>query len=338
MLDPPIVHRPLERYRGCLLGLAVGDALGAPVEFLTAQAIRDAYGPDGITDLGPWGTHPVGSYTDDTQMSLATARGLVETFRRHALHGAADPVSTVHDAYRVWLETQSDPQARRAPGQTCLAALASGRRGTIDDPLNDSKGCGGVMRTAPAGLAFPMDLAFRYGAELAAITHGHPSGYLTGGYVAELVARLVEGTDLAMAATVVLESLAAYDGHQETLLGVRRALSLSQSGAAPRKAVAELGLGWVGDEALAIALFCALSSPADFRQAVTWAVNHSGDSDSTGSICGAIMGASLGAEAIPSSWRETVESGGAICELADTMHRAFVQGRVPESEGDTARW
>ncbi|NIS63715.1 MAG: hypothetical protein GTO05_00950, partial [Gemmatimonadales bacterium] len=210
MLDPPIIRRPLDRYRGCLLGLAVGDALGAPVEFLTDTAIRDRYGRDGITDLVPWDPHAAGSYTDDTQMSLATAHGLLAAFRRHARDGSADPVSSVHAAYGAWLETQADPRQCRAPGQTCMAALASGRRGTIDQPLNNSKGCGGVMRMAPVGLAFPTDLAFRYGAEFAAITHGHPSGYLTGGYIAELVARLVEGEDLGTAVTAVVESLAAY--------------------------------------------------------------------------------------------------------------------------------
>lgn len=218
-----------------------------------------------------------------------------------------------------------------------MAALASGRRGTMDRPINHSKGCGGVMRTAPVGLAFPTELAFRYGAECAAITHGHPSGFLTGGYLAELVARSVEGEDLATAAMAVVETLAAYGGHDETLHAVHRALTLSRSDTAPPQAVAELGLGWVGEEALAIALWCALTSPGDFRQAVLRAVNHPGDSDSTGSICGAIMGASLGAEAIAASWRDTVESGDEIRALADTMHEAFVHGRVPDARFDASR-
>jgi ADP-ribosylglycohydrolase len=306
------------------------------VEFLAAQAIRDRYGAGGIVGFAAWGAHPAGSYTDDTQMSLATAYGLLDAFRRQALDGTSDPVSSVHTAYLAWLSTQSDPRTRRAPGRTCLSALESGRRGAIGRPLNDSKGCGGVMRTAPAGLAFPAELAFQYGAEFAALTHGHPSGYLTGGYMAELVARLVEGTDLAAAVTTVLESLAAYEGHEETLERVRLAQVLAGSGEAPHEAIARLGLGWVGEEALAIAVYCALCSPADFRQAVTWAVNHSGDSDSTGSICGAMVGASLGAEGIPLSWRETVESHAEMSQLADTMHSAFVRGRVPDSEGGTA--
>ena len=66
MHDPQVGSRPIGRYLGCLYGVAVGDALGAPIEFLSWEQICERYGPDGITDLESWADHPAGSFTDDT--------------------------------------------------------------------------------------------------------------------------------------------------------------------------------------------------------------------------------------------------------------------------------
>jgi ADP-ribosylglycohydrolase len=74
---------------------------------------------------------------------------------------------------------------------------------------------------------------------------------------------------------------------------------LAETKAGPAEAFAELGEGWTGDEALAIALYAAMRHASDFFAALVLAVNHSGDSDSTGSICGAILGVACGAQAIP---------------------------------------
>lgn len=88
--------------------------------------------------------------------------------------------------------------AQRAPGNTCLSALSFGGHGMIDKPINDSKGCGGAMRTAPTGLlsSASVDIVFRLGAAAAALTHGHPSGYLSAGMVAASVRVPMDGTSL----------------------------------------------------------------------------------------------------------------------------------------------
>lgn len=316
------MERPIiERSVGCLLGGAVGDALGAPVEFLSMEEIRRRYGDAGITGYVEFWSGQ-GAFTDDTQMTLFTAEGLVlaeEKARGCAPKSFSFLVESVHRAYLRWLLTQGEEAnwgraratpaalkaegrlirekgmwARRSPGMTCLAALQSGRCGSTADPINVSKGCGGVMRVAPVGLrcADPEE-AFRTGCEVAAITHGHPSGFLPAGFLAALVSLLSRGEALPSSVEHATALLRTWKGHEETLAAVDGAVSGSVSGP---------GGGWTGETALAIALFCALSHPDDLRAGVLAAVNHSGDSDSTGAIAGNILGANLGRAAIPREW------------------------------------
>src|SRR4051794_36696955 len=198
------------RIRGCLLGGAVGDALGAAVEFDTIDRIRQRFGPDGIADYAPaYGR--VGAITDDTQMTLFTAEGLLRAYTRAVSKGISHAPGVVDHAYARWLATQGERSRRwlredgpdgwliavtalhdrRAPGNTCLAAMRADRPGSVEQPLNDSKGCGGVMRVAPAGLlgeAYGADV-FELGRDTAALTHGHPSGYLAAGAMAGAGAR-----------------------------------------------------------------------------------------------------------------------------------------------------
>jgi ADP-ribosylglycohydrolase len=276
-----------------MLGLAVGDALGAPVEFLTLNEIRQKFGPSGVTDLHPWGGFPAGYYTDDTQMSLATAEGCIRAHQRWRDRGLCDPASVIYERYLDWHRSQSVPAMRRGPGNTCLSALASGNMGSMRQHINNSKGCGGVMRTAPAGLALNAEDAFKWGAEFAAITHGHPSGYLSAGALSAVISYLIEGKVLSEAIDLALQILRHYPGHDETLNAITSAVELSHAEVQADEALRSLGEGWVGEEALAIALYSSLKHQDDWAAGVLTAVNHSGDSDSTGSIAGGILGAIL---------------------------------------------
>jgi ADP-ribosylglycohydrolase len=197
----------LDRVRGCLLGLALGDAFGAPVEFASMDEIDARYGRRGLRELVAWAGHPAGSFTDDTQMTLATARGLL---RAAAPDDAGDPATAVIEEYVAWRESQlTDRAARRAPGLTCLAACAELAADATPRPAaNDSKGCGAVMRMAPAGLVGRRD-AFGLGAWLGALTHGHPAGFLSAGHLSATVTALVDGTDLEAALAVADDALAA---------------------------------------------------------------------------------------------------------------------------------
>jgi ADP-ribosylglycohydrolase len=316
----------LNKYKGCLLGLAVGDALGAPVEFLSLDTIKAEYGSAGVTDFYSWGDFGPGSYTDDTQMSLATAVGCIKARQQYSKARVVDAASVVHRQYLGWLSSQSDPANWRVPGNTCISALESGKMGTIDRPINDSKGCGGVMRTAPVGLAFDTEQSFRLGAEFAAITHGHPSGYLPAGFLAEIISHICGGKTLREAIDKSKKTLVEYEGHEETLKSIDLALRLAGGSASVIEAIEQIGEGWVGEEALGIALFCSLRFSDNFKDGVIAAVNHSGDSDSTGSITGAILGTLLGVEAIPKRWIQQLENSSMISEIAENLYRVCGEG------------
>ncbi len=321
-----------DRYLGCLIGLAVGDALGAPVEFLSLSAIKRKFGDNGITDLFEWSSFPPGSYTDDTQMSLASAVGCLRAQQEFGESGIFQPVEIVYHSYLDWLKTQSDPAQKRAPGNTCLAALRSGRMGTINERINDSKGCGGVMRAAPVGLAFKPGDAFKRGAEFAAMTHGPASGYLPAGFLAEIIAGILEGKPLAEAIEKSTIELKKFGGYQETLEKVKLAVELVGNEESPPNAIKKIGEGWIGEEALGISLCCSLRYPGDWVKGTLAAVNHSGDSDSTGSITGAILGILLGIGAIPEIWAHKVENSERIQKIAEDMHSAFRKGEKPSDE------
>lgn len=313
----------ISRYKGCLLGLAVGDALGAPVEFETLAAIKERFGAKGIQDFEPWDDFAPGSYTDDTQMSLAAAQGLLDAYREHRASGRWDVRTAVYREYQNWRKSQANPLNRKSPGLTCLLALKSEHMGTIENPINDSKGCGGVMRTAPAGLVFKPGHAFRAGAEFAAMTHGHPSGYLSAGFLSEVVARMIGGESLGRAVARSVPVLKNYIGHEETLAKISLALRLYTSPRPATESIRKIGQGWTGEEALAISLYCALRYPRDFRSGVLAAVNQEGDSDSTGSITGALLGTSLGLKGVPKDWADRVQNRDKILALAEALEQAF---------------
>jgi ADP-ribosylglycohydrolase len=319
-------RRVVGRFAGCLLGGAVGDALGAPVEFDSIETIRRRYGSEGIRDYdSAYGRR--GAITDDTQMTLFTAEGLLRavTMQRHK--GICHPPAVIHHAYIRWLHTQGERSrsqfsegepdgwligvrglhSRRAPGNTCLSALRGEEMGEMQRPLNNSKGCGGVMRVAPVGLvAESEERAFSLGCEAAAITHGHPSGYYSAGCFAAIIWRLAEGRSLPEAIELTLRQLEepTNEDHEECAAAIRQAVTLWRYRDLPPspEVIERMGGGWVGEEALAISLYCALAAGEDFARGVSLAVNHSGDSDSTGAITGNILGLMLGVEAIPEKW------------------------------------
>lgn len=329
-----------DRIRGCLLGGAVGDALGAPVEFLDLAAIRAGFGPHGPEDFAPW-DGPEGGITDDTQMTLFTAEAVIRGLNRARVDGGGPSWPLVfRDSYWRWLATQggrpqselasldvlsswlsADPELndRRSPGATCLSALRSGALGTPEDPINDSKGCGGVMRVAPVGLAGLGD-PFRVGCEAAAVTHGHPSGWLAAGCLARLIHLLAGGSDLGTAVVLAVHEVRSQPGAEEVAEALGAAMRLAQSQPATPQGVESLGQGWVAEEALAIAVYCALTA-ATFEAGVRAAVNHSGDSDSTGAITGQILGALWGAEVIPVHWLGELELRPVIERVAEDLHR-----------------
>jgi ADP-ribosylglycohydrolase len=187
------------------------------------------------------------------------------------------------------------------------------------------------MRVAPVGLARLAD-PFRAACELAALTHGHPTGFLAAGFLAQLVAELAAGAGLAEGCARASRRLAREPGHEETLAAVDDALALAAAVRPAPEAVETLGGGWVAEEALAIGLYCALTA-RDLEHGLVLAVNHSGDSDSTGSIAGNLLGLLAGEEAVPARWLAALELREAIAGVADQLWERFGDGAPAGGEG-----
>lgn len=337
-----------ERIRGCLLGGAIGDALGAPIEFWSGAQIGQTFGPRGIQEYVPAsfaGVQGLGLITDDTQMTLFTAEGLMRAQMRWTAKGICHPPSVIHHAYQRWLTTQlfpappdvdesDDPDyldgwlgkqpwlySRRAPGNTCLSALEATRNAGFGEPArNTSKGCGAVMRSAPFGLC-RLDDAAGMAVESAALTHGHPTGQLASGALAVIIEALAGGRPLDAAVPATLDWLARQRNSAETLTALTLAVEAAESRRPSFEVVQDLDGGWVAEEALAIGVYCALAFPEaeQVRSALSLSVSHGGDSDSTGSICGNIVGTLHGADALPSDLLDQVEGRSAIEELATDL-------------------
>ncbi|MFE7114628.1 ADP-ribosylglycohydrolase family protein [Streptomyces sp. NPDC057654] len=345
------------RVRGALLGGAIGDALGAGIEFNSLADIRAQHGAEGVTDYVPaYGRR--GAVTDDTQMTLFTVDGLIRAQVRRDT-GAWHPPTDVHRAYLRWAATQRDwgpderePDAgwlareewlyaQRAPGRACLSGLGDETMGTVEKPKNpDSKGCGAVMRSAPFGLlvGWEPELVFQLAVECGAQTHGHPTGYLAAGAFAVIMHGLARGESLDGSVQRALALLAARPGHEETTDALKQALGAVRQGLPSPERVESLGEGWTAEEALSMGLYCALVAE-DVRHGLLLAVNHGGDSDSTGSICGNLLGAMHGETALPPGWLAELEGRATVLELADDFAMEMTQGAALHGPGgSTQAW
>lgn len=239
-----------------------------------------------------------------------------------------------------WLLDVPELYSRRAPGNTCLSALETrAKEGYVDSfinsPINRSKGCGGIMRIAPLALKYRSGENF-YGdieqidmeaAELSAITHSHSLGYMPSAVVSHIISRILCSYDEMSLKDMVLEArdsvskLFAGDKNLPVLVDIiNRAVRLSEEADADDlDNIHALGEGWVAEETLGIALYCALKYQSDFSKAMITAVNHKGDSDSTGAVTGNILGALIGYTAIDSKWKKNLELLDVILEIADDL-------------------
>lgn len=336
-----------KRFEGCLIGGAIGDALGYPVEFISEQAIFSRYGEKGICTLEEAGDPAV--ISDDTQMTLFAAHALIYD-RKHP-NVAWD--KALRTAYREWYVTQTHDESllidgkpqmeiyydkrlhkNRAPGNTCLTSI----RSYIEDPKikyaeNNSKGCGTVMRAAPYGLAVNYNPVYSYGdagkqAYMlskvdAMITHGHEDAWKASATLATIIFYIVHywaDTDKRLQ-----EVIGQCLGMWETDSCVRKAITLAEDTTiGDLDAIHQLGEGWVADEALAIAIFCAVRYQDDFAKAIRVSVNHKGDSDSTGAICGNILGAWLGMDEVRKAFDlNHLEMRDLIMKTADELYYAI---------------
>lgn len=309
----------LPRFQGCIVGLAVGDALGWPTEFIhDLSIIRSKYGPDGLTDLVA-GRHPAGTYTDDTQMSLCVARALIEAGKK-----SLDELMQV--MAREFVEWSNSPDNNRAPGGTCMAGCQNLEQGLPwrDAGVPHSTGCGSAMRTAPIGLYFWDDEArlIEVARASSVLTHRHPITQSAAAATALLVAWAIRGDNPDHYPERLSKIMHEMDGGHAVAELVAQVPHLLDRNPDEVLCAGVLGESWAGHEAVASALYCFCRSPKDYRQTVITGANTVGDSDSIACIAGAISGAYNGIDSIPEKWRQTVENSATLHDLASELLRA----------------
>ena len=346
-----------DRIRGSLIGGAIGYALGYPVEFIDSFAqIQARYGDCGITrlEVNQYSSQGIGQtgkavVSDDTQMTLFTANGLLNAKKqgismkygicRAYIEWYLTQIGKKSSKFRdCWIANIPELNECRAPGNTCLSSLEDIYRGK--EPMNNSKGCGGVMRIAPIPLyavtqmRMSIEEADLLAGDAAEITHQHPLGFIPAALMSHVIYRLacdaeptqedmkgymLEGVDM------IHKHYKNYPNDVERMAELsERAILLIDNGKTDLENIGTLGEGWTGEEALAIALFCALKHFDSFEGAIIAAVNHGGDSDSTGSVTGNILGAAVGYEAIPQFYKNDLEMHDLILKMADDLYRGEV--------------
>ena len=271
-----------DRIRGAMIGCAAGDALGYPVERLSETAIAERYGLRGITDydLDENGTARI---TADTQLMLLSANGILFAHTRGALRGIMAPVYQYFDAfyfdwYRVqtterasrsrvgWISAYPSSSAQRALSPTSMKVFSSDKFGSMDEPVNDSKGSGCLLRAVPIGLSYSDDPAYilDLAANTAALTHGHKLAWISSGALALIISLIIhQELSITEAVNQTLKALEETFPDSRTtvvyelLRSIHPAVSLASSASSDLDAIHSLGEGWVAEEALAIGLLCA---------------------------------------------------------------------------------
>lgn len=301
-----------KKLRGYLFGTACADALGRPVEHLTLEQIKEKYGERGILEIPP-----DSPWTDDTQLMLVLARGL--------LHGAELELPGLMDKIAeelvLWL---GEPDL--GAGATTKGAALSLKDGIhwSESGLN-SKTCGSLMRVGILGFIFSNDpdKLIEAASLSGRITHNHPTAdaaSVAGAYAVKLALDGIAPKDMFLPLLKVTEGIS--DEFTEAL---KHSYELAHSNLSDEEALQKLGQGWYADETFALAYFCILRYPNDYKKAVQTGVNITGDSDSVSSVAGGILGARLGIEAVPVSWVEALKEKEIIEEMVEPLIEKYLE-------------
>lgn len=343
---------------GSLLGLAVGDAMGYSVDKKSWSEICEAYGPNGLLgyDLAN-GSADVTSYT---QLAAFTANAMLLAITRSS-GDSYSPALVL--AVRQWYKSQ---QFRGAPDKTrcwvaqvpslrrrhcmdtqMLDALSRETIGTPEKPVFRSITPGALTAALGVGLCYDSrrmteSQLMRLGMEAVAFTHGRPEAYICGAYLALVIARLLQDpqtslTELFTGALtdVVARFDATYpeDAQQFDAL-IRKALALTRDPEMTPLAAMTVLACTTAAECVAGAVYAATIHPANFDEAMIVSVNHSGRSCAVGALTGGILGARLGAEALPEFYLESLECGTYLQELAQDLHDCRQESRIFDDDWD----
>ncbi len=325
--------------RGCLLGLAVGDAMGYTVDKKNWEEICADYGPNGL--LGYDLANGCAEITSYTQLAAFAANGLLlgvnrghsEKYSRYIALGLKEWLKgqmtrgEMEKTY-CWL-AQVEPLRRRHCADTRLQdVLARDTLGTPEKPVFKSDNPGAI--TIPVAVGLLYDKAWmetqqvgQLGAEAVAFVSGDPETFLSGTVLAYAVAGILQDPEkpldarfLQAARGMVSQFGEAYPQAEGVFEKLQRAITLAKDPElSPLAAMSILGCTTAAT-CLAGAVYAACLHPDNFDDAVIVAVNHSGRSCAVGALTGAILGAKLGADALPEFYLECLEAAPVLAELA----------------------
>lgn len=311
------------RFRGGVLGVAVGDALGVPVEFL----LRADIAANPVTEMRGFGTHrqPPGTWSDDTSLTLCLLEGLTEG---RALKGIAE-------LFLAWMTKGHWTPRGRVFDVGMATREAIFRIDDFEDPRDAglrherSNGNGSLMRTLPVALMRAGDTPEEVAAlahDISRLTHGHARSQMACGIYCELVRRLLHGEELLAAWNATRQWAAAFYQHTfpEEIRQFRGILRRTDAEwqSLPTDQISTTG--YVIDT-LDAALWCLLTTD-NFRDCVLKAVNLGDDTDTTGAVAGGLAGVLYGTEGIPADWLDALARRDEIEEL---IAKALKKAHVP---------
>ena len=340
------------KFRGCLLGLAVGDAMGYTVDSKTLSQIYEDYGPNGL--LGYDLANGCAEITSYTQLSAYCANALLLMLTHRQMRGSCAPTLRYFSlALREWARTQqySDPEQNRCWLSTVpemkrkrcmdtwmLSTLSGETLGSLETPANLSN------HPAPLTTVIPLALLWenlegtdeaqnRLACETVALTHGNPETFLSGAVLCHVLRKLLSEETVEISALVhdALHALQLQFGREyaQTVKFYelfQHAFTLAQrDDISAQDAMEQLGCR-TAPEVLSGVLYACLTCHGDFDTAMITAVNHSGRSAAVGAITGAILGAVLGETALPEFYLESLEPTPYLRELANDMAHGCPMG------------
>ena len=311
-MDPNLL---VSRFAGSIVGFAVGDALGMPAQFLTREQIKRYYGRaiTGFIKAHPGHASdflPAGSFTDDTQMMLATAECLVECRRM-------DPARQADTLLAWYLNTQPHRTPMNANLRACKH-LSMGKPWIKSGVFSD--GCGAAVRMPPIGLFFYRcpEALIRAATDDCMITHTEPRALAGSVAVACLTSRLVQSTEHCLPGNQVLETADRVEHIDKDMAAMLRWVTQIVH-LPPEEALFEIGTSSDTIETVSAAVYCFLKYSRSFSPAVITAVNGGDAADSIGALTGSFVGAFSGIEAIPEQWQRNVENADILKGLAKSL-------------------
>lgn len=343
---------------GCLLGLAIGDAMGSSIDKKSWEEICESYGPNGL--LGYDMQSDYAEVTSYTQLAAFVANGLM----LNAARGQGDAyLRYITLALREWAKSQGFlagaektacwlaqvPKMRRRVSMDTrmVDTLSREQLGSPERPVNSSEGPGGITAAVPVGMFYESDRMAadqigQLGASAVAMIHGAPEAFLSGAVVAYAIAGILQepSTPLLKQFRQALDAVRGQYAQQhpegiQVLEGLlEKAFSLAADPEiTPLVAMTILGCTTAA-ECLAGAVYACSVHMGNFDEALITAVNHSGRSGAVGALTGAVMGARMGAEELPEFYLESLEVGDVLRELAEDMAKRRQITRIFDDDWD----